>query len=674
MAYQSLYRRYRPRRFGEIVGQQHVVTALRNSVRDDRTGHAYLFSGPRGTGKTTSARVLAKALNCTNLVDGEPCCECESCTAIEAGGSYDLHELDAASNNGVDAMRDLIAKASLGSPGRTKVYILDEVHMLSNAASNALLKTLEEPPPHVTFVLATTDPQKVLHTIRSRSQHFEFGLIPAAELEAHVRWVMQDAGIELDDGAVAYVLRKGAGSARDTLSTLDQVAALGSAASSSEPLDRLLDSLAGRDTGLAIAALADALAAGREPRLVGEELLGRLRDTFLLTVGAPAAQLPDTERGRLTDLGARMGAAAVTRALEAVGEALLEMRQAADPRIPLEVALVRLTRPVLDTSLSALVERVAALEAALAGGVAAAVNAAPASPSAPPGGPPPGSPPAGGPSVAAAVPPGDAASPPAGRGAAAEARRRLAARAGANEAGRGAAAAARSSEAAPSSTAARPPAPTSTPPTSTPPTSAPLADAPAAQAPQSAPLLDAAPGPAPAPSATTDGAPSEGAAGALPSVRELEERWDPDVLEVLNPGTRARFRVGRFCGVDEGAGVALFGLPNEIQLARCEERRLEVEAALASVLGRAVALRLVVDEGGPPGSGPELSGPSEVGGWRSGAGADPTTDAGADRNLAAALDDVYDDIGDIADLETANDAGGVLDRILSTFPDSEVVE
>jgi len=157
-------------------------------------------------------------------------------------------------------------------------------------------------------------------------------------------------------------------------------------------------------------------------------------------------------------------------------------------------------------------------------------------------------------------------------------------------------------------------------------------------------------------------------------VRELEERWDPDVLEVLNPGTRARFRVGRFCGVDEGAGVALFGLPNEIQLARCEERRLEVEAALASVLGRAVALRLVVDEGGPPGSGPELSGPSEVGGWRSGAGADPTTDAGADRNLAAALDDVYDDIGDIADLETANDAGGVLDRILSTFPDSEVVE
>ena len=187
MAYQSLYRRYRPRRFGELRGQDHVVRALRNAVRDDRVGHAYLFSGPRGTGKTSSARILAKVLNCERPVDGEPCCECASCLAVEAGTSYDVHELDAASNNGVDAMRDLIDKAMLGTPGRHKVYILDEVHMLSKAAEAALLKTLEEPPSHVVFVLATTDPQKVSPTIVSRTQHLQFHLLPMDELEEHVR-------------------------------------------------------------------------------------------------------------------------------------------------------------------------------------------------------------------------------------------------------------------------------------------------------------------------------------------------------------------------------------------------------------------------------------------------------------------------------------------------------
>src|SRR5687768_8768990 len=210
-AFQSLYRRYRPQRFEEVRGQEHVTRALRNAVRESKVAHAYLFSGPRGTGKTSVARILAKALNCTDLQDGEPCGRCESCVAIDAGNSYDLHELDAASNNGVEAMRDLINKTAIGSPGRSKVYILDEVHMLSTAASNALLKTLEEPPAHVAFVLATTDPQKVLPTIRSRCQHFEFGLIPAAELEAHVRSVAADAGIGLDDASVAYVVRKGAG-------------------------------------------------------------------------------------------------------------------------------------------------------------------------------------------------------------------------------------------------------------------------------------------------------------------------------------------------------------------------------------------------------------------------------------------------------------------------------
>ena len=198
MATQSLYRRYRPRTFAEVKGQDHVVKALRDAVADSRSGQAYLFSGPRGTGKTTTARILAKALNCTNVTGGEPCAECDSCKAIERGTSYDVHELDAASNNGVEAVRDLIEKASLGTPGHHKVYILDECHMLSKPAEAALLKTLEEPPAHVVFVLATTDPQKMSDTIRSRTQHLQFHLLPTDTLAEHVKWVATDAGLERD--------------------------------------------------------------------------------------------------------------------------------------------------------------------------------------------------------------------------------------------------------------------------------------------------------------------------------------------------------------------------------------------------------------------------------------------------------------------------------------------
>src|SRR5437879_6284724 len=176
VAYQSLYRRYRPQRFSELRGQDHVSRALRNAVREGRVSHAYLFSGPRGTGKTSSARILAKALNCVAPTDGEPCGVCESCVGVATGTSLDVHELDAASNNGVEAMRDLVARASLGTPGRWKVYIVDEVHMLSAAASNALLKTLEEPPGHVVFVRATTDRRRVLPTRRSRTQASEVRL------------------------------------------------------------------------------------------------------------------------------------------------------------------------------------------------------------------------------------------------------------------------------------------------------------------------------------------------------------------------------------------------------------------------------------------------------------------------------------------------------------------
>ncbi len=367
MAYQSLYRRYRPRRFGELRGQEHVVRSLRGAVRDDRVGHAYLFSGPRGTGKTSTARILAKVLNCERPVEGEPCCACDSCLAVEAGTSYDVHELDAASNNGVDAMRDLIDKAALGTPGRTKVYILDEVHMLSKAAEAALLKTLEEPPAHVVFVLATTDPQRISPTIKSRTQHFEFHLLAPDVLADYVRQVVADAKLDVTDEAVEAVVRLGAGSARDTLSALDQVVAAGGIVEADDPIDDIVEALAGRDTARALTALAAATAAGRDARGVADRLIAQLRDGFLSLMAPELVPLPEAIAARVADQAHRLGAGGLVRAMEALGEILVEFRHAPDPRLLLDVVLVKLTNPAADASPAALLERIERLEATLAG-------------------------------------------------------------------------------------------------------------------------------------------------------------------------------------------------------------------------------------------------------------------------------------------------------------------
>src|SRR3954467_15317809 len=242
--YQSLYRRYRPQKFEEVRGQDHVTRALRNAVREGHVAHAYLFSGPRGTGKTSTARILAKALNCTNIQDGEPCGECESCVQVQRGGSLDVVELDAASNRKLDEMRDLLSRVALGTPGRWKVYIIDEVHQLTADASSALLKTPEEPPAHVVFVLATTDPQKVLPTIRSRTQHFEFRLLPGDVLAKLVKDVNESAGLGVAPEAIELVVRKGSGSARDALSVLDQVAASGSVIDDAAVVTEIAEALA----------------------------------------------------------------------------------------------------------------------------------------------------------------------------------------------------------------------------------------------------------------------------------------------------------------------------------------------------------------------------------------------------------------------------------------------
>jgi DNA polymerase-3 subunit gamma/tau len=362
MAFQSLYRRYRPRTFAEVKGQDHVKLALRNAVREDTVSHAYLFSGPRGTGKTTTARILAKALNCVDVRDGEPCGECDSCLSIDAGSSMDVIELDAASNNGVDAMRDLVARAALGSPGRTKLYILDEAHMLTAAASNTLLKTLEEPPGHVVFVLATTEPEKVLDTIRSRTQHYELRLLDGPTLQAHLRWVADDAKLDVTDEAIALAVRRGKGSARDALSALDLIVAAGGTGDDDTAIDEIVESLCERDTGRALVAVAEACGAGRAPRDIADALLAHLRDALVATLAPDVVLLPDDTKELVADQGRRLGNAATVRAMDAIGEAIQAMRESPEPRISLEIALVRCTRPELDTSPAALVERLERLE------------------------------------------------------------------------------------------------------------------------------------------------------------------------------------------------------------------------------------------------------------------------------------------------------------------------
>ena len=533
MATQSLYRRYRPRRFGEVKGQEHVVRALRNAVINHREGQAYLFSGPRGTGKTTSARILAKVLNCERPVDGEPCCECDSCLSVERGTSYDVHELDAASNNGVDAMRDLIEKASLGTPGRHKVYILDEVHMLSKAAEAALLKTLEEPPPHVVFVLATTDPQKVSDTIRSRTQHLQFHLLPMDVMEQHIRWLAGDAGIEIDDAALQSVLRQGGGSARDTVSALELVAASGGVALESTPLDEFVEAFIESDPGRALAVVAHAVQQGRDARTLTEEIVRHLRDCFLSLMAPELVQLPAQRAAEVTDLATRLGAAAIVRAMERLGEMLVEMRHAPDPRLLLEVALVQLTHKASSADLSVLQERLERLEHQVASGAGAAPAARPA--------------------------PID---PSTGR----------------------VALGGRARSAAPAA-----PAPAAAPPAQSAPAQAPAAAAPAAPAPAAAQPAPAQP-PATPPAQPAARPASTDTAGLAAKAVEV---WTSQVLANMKSLPRAIVAATRVVGARDGAVV--LAAPNDTHRSKCAQYSADVDAAIVKALGASIPVVFVVD-------------------------------------------------------------------------------
>ena len=312
---------------------------------------------------------------------------CTSCVEITQGSSLNVHELDAASNNGVDAIRDLVAHAGLGTPGRWKVYIVDEVHMLSTAAANALLKTLEEPPSHVVFVLATTDPQKVPPTIRSRTQHLEFRLLGAETLHDLLESVNEEAGLQVDEEALEAAVRRGRGSARDALSALDQVVASGSADAARPELAAVIDALADGDVSQVLVALSALLAGGWGPQQLATELIDDLRQVFLAALAPELCAVSGPSLERFRAVAEAMGLARVVRSMEILGHALVDMREAPDAQVVLEIAAVRAVRPDLDSGMEALSERVSVLERAQSGapafprpGVPPGTSGAPAGP------------------------------------------------------------------------------------------------------------------------------------------------------------------------------------------------------------------------------------------------------------------------------------------------------
>ncbi|UCC87741.1 MAG: DNA polymerase III subunit gamma/tau [Anaerolineales bacterium] len=366
MATQALYRKWRSRTFDEVIGQDHVTRTLQNALATDRVAHAYLFTGPRGTGKTTTARLLAKAVNCVGDADTKPCGVCNICLAVDEGRLLDMIEIDAASNRGIDEIRDLREKVGF-RPGeaRIKFYIIDEVHMLTDPAFNALLKTLEEPPPHVIFVLATTEPHKIPDTIVSRCQRFDFRRIPLTEIVRWLTHIAEAEGLKVEPTALEYIARQGAGSMRDAISLLDQLTAYGNdvitlaqvqavlGAVASQAVINLADSLIDGNLARGLDVINQVVGDGAEPRQFTREFVEYLRGLLLLKMGDGAsllrASVPDETLVRMQEQAARLSPHTLLRATRLFNAAALEMRVGFLPQLPLELAFVE---TVMDESVA----------------------------------------------------------------------------------------------------------------------------------------------------------------------------------------------------------------------------------------------------------------------------------------------------------------------------------
>ena len=395
MSYTALYRKFRPSEFGDVKGQEHIVTTLQNQIKANRIGHAYLFCGTRGTGKTTAAKIFARAVNCEHPVDGSPCGECAMCRSIAAGTSMNVIEIDAASNNGVDNIREIKEEVTYRpTEGRYKVYIIDEVHMLSSGAFNALLKTLEEPPEYVIFILATTEVHKIPVTIMSRCQHYDFRRISIDTISDRLNELMEAEQVEVEDKAIRYIAKAADGSMRDALSLLDQCIAfyLGQkltydnvlevlGAVDTDVFSRLLRNIIRRNVPAVLDTVEELVMQGRELLQLSVDFTWYLRNLLLVKTSDMPEDVLDVSTENLAQLkeeAEMIEADVLLRYIRIFSELTEQLRYATQKRVLLEVTLIKLCTPAMEVKTDSLLDRIRALEEKLEKGLAAAQAAVPA--------------------------------------------------------------------------------------------------------------------------------------------------------------------------------------------------------------------------------------------------------------------------------------------------------